>query len=39
MVTAEGRCSQCHTAIAGRFDQQAGTFGQRRIPLRMNPQP
>jgi len=38
-LTAEGRCPQCQTAIAGRFDQQAGTFGQRRIPLRMNPQP
>ena len=38
-VTAEGRCPQCHTAIAGRFDQHAGAFGQRRIPLRMNPQP
>lgn len=37
-LTAEGRCPQCHTAIAGRFDQQAGTFGQRRIPLRLNPQ-
>nr|WP_254797419.1 AmmeMemoRadiSam system radical SAM enzyme [Pseudomonas aromaticivorans] len=38
-LTAEGRCPQCHTAIAGRFDQQAGTFGQRRIPLRLNPHP
>ena len=38
-LTAEGRCPQCHTAIAGRFDQNAGTFGQRRIPLRLNPQP
>jgi pyruvate formate lyase activating enzyme len=38
-LTAEGRCPQCHTAIAGRFDQQVGTFGQRRIPLRLNPQP
>ncbi|THG83193.1 AmmeMemoRadiSam system radical SAM enzyme [Pseudomonas sp. A-1] len=37
-LTAKGRCPQCHTAIAGRFDQQAGTFGQRRIPLRLNPQ-
>ncbi len=37
-LTAEGCCPQCHTAIAGRFEQQAGTFGQRRIPLRLNPQ-
>ncbi len=37
-LTVEGCCPQCHTAIAGRFDQQAGTFGQRRIPLRLNPQ-
>ncbi|SDG32593.1 pyruvate formate lyase activating enzyme [Pseudomonas benzenivorans] len=36
-VTAEGRCPQCHTAIAGRFDQHAGAFGPRRIPLRRNP--
>lgn len=38
-LTAEGRCPQCHTAIAGRFDQHASAFGQRRIPLRLNPQP
>ncbi|HEY6611336.1 MAG TPA: AmmeMemoRadiSam system radical SAM enzyme [Pseudomonas sp.] len=38
-LTAEGRCPQCHTVIAGRFDQHAGAFGQRRIPLRLNPQP
>ena len=38
-LTAEGRCSQCHTAIAGRFDKHAGAFGQRRIPLRLNPSP
>ena len=37
-LTAEGRCPQCHTAIAGRFDQHAGAFGQRRIPLRLPPQ-
>lgn len=30
---------QCHTAIAGRFEQNAGDFGQRRIPLWLNPQP
>lgn len=36
-VTAEGRCPQCHTAIAGRFDQHDGAFGPRRIPLRLNP--
>ncbi|WP_172150823.1 AmmeMemoRadiSam system radical SAM enzyme [Pseudomonas tumuqii] len=38
-VTAEGRCPQCLTTIAGRFDQHAGDFGQRRIPLRLNPNP
>ncbi|MCM2318612.1 MAG: AmmeMemoRadiSam system radical SAM enzyme [Pseudomonas sp.] len=38
-LTAEGRCPQCQTAITGRFDQQAGAFGQRRVPLRLNPQP
>lgn len=36
-VTAGGRCPQCNSPIAGRFDQYAGAFGQRRIPLRLNP--
>ena len=36
-VTAGGRCPQCNSPIAGRFDQYVGAFGQRRIPLRPNP--
>ena len=36
-VTADGRCAQCDTAIAGRFGHYAGAFGQRRIPLRRLP--
>jgi len=38
-VTADGRCPQCHSLIAGRFDQYAGAFGQRRIPLRLSSSP
>lgn len=34
-LTANGRCAQCDTAIAGRFDHAAGNFGRRRIPLRI----
>ncbi|WP_137887250.1 AmmeMemoRadiSam system radical SAM enzyme [Pseudomonas sp. 2FE] len=36
-VTADGHCPQCHTPIAGRFGPYAGAFGQRRIPVRLNP--
>ncbi|QKO23142.1 AmmeMemoRadiSam system radical SAM enzyme [Rhodoferax sp. BAB1] len=29
----DGRCPHCDTAIAGRFAEQAGNFGRRRIPI------
>lgn len=32
-LTADGHCPSCKTAIAGRFDAQAGDFGRRRIPI------
>ena len=34
-LTAEGRCPQCQTAIAGRFAAAPGGFGRRRIPVRV----
>ena len=30
-----GRCSHCETPIAGRFDDAAGTWGNRRMPVRL----
>jgi pyruvate formate lyase activating enzyme len=32
----QGRCRRCQTALAGRFDAACGTFGRRRIPLRIS---
>ncbi len=32
-VTDDGRCPQCGTAIAGRFQRYGGAFGSRRIPV------
>jgi pyruvate formate lyase activating enzyme len=32
-ITADGCCPDCGTRIPGRFDEQAGDFGPRRIPL------
>jgi pyruvate formate lyase activating enzyme len=34
-LTPDGRCPDCATAIAGRFDSQAGHFGRHRIPVAM----
>ena len=33
----EGRCPACETLIAGHFDASAGTFGRRRVPVRLAP--
>jgi pyruvate formate lyase activating enzyme len=30
-----GRCTNCQTPIAGRFDETAGTWGNRRMPVRI----
>jgi pyruvate formate lyase activating enzyme len=32
-LSKDGHCPECGTAIAGRFDQQAGSFGSKRIPI------
>jgi pyruvate formate lyase activating enzyme len=32
---AGGRCIHCQTPIAGRFDDAAGTWGSRRMPVRV----
>jgi pyruvate formate lyase activating enzyme len=34
-LTADGRCALCGTACAGRFDQAPGTWGARRMPVRL----
>jgi pyruvate formate lyase activating enzyme len=34
-LTANGHCAQCDTKIAGEFDEAAGSFGRRRIPVRL----
>lgn len=35
-LNKEGRCPDCGTALAGRFDEKAGNFGARRIPIAMS---
>jgi pyruvate formate lyase activating enzyme len=32
-LTQSGHCTNCGSAIAGRFDEQAGNFGRKRIPI------
>ena len=32
-LTADGRCSECGTEIAGRFDGPPGRWGARRLPV------
>jgi pyruvate formate lyase activating enzyme len=34
-VTAEGKCPDCGARVPGRFDAAPGTFGRRRIPVRI----
>jgi pyruvate formate lyase activating enzyme len=34
-VTDDGRCSACGTPLPGRFDGPAGTWGARRLPVRL----
>ncbi len=34
-VTRDGRCAQCGHALAGHFAEYRGTFGSRRIPVRL----
>ncbi|MHB8838638.1 MAG: AmmeMemoRadiSam system radical SAM enzyme [Gemmatimonadaceae bacterium] len=35
-VTHDGRCPECGTAIAGRFGEYRGAFGNRRLPIAMH---
>ena len=34
-LTDDGRCRSCGTALPGRFDGPAGTWGARRLPVRI----
>lgn len=34
-LTPDGHCNQCHTPCAGIFAAQAGTWGARRVPVRL----
>jgi pyruvate formate lyase activating enzyme len=34
-LTDDGRCRACDTALPGRFDGPAGSWGPRRIPVRL----
>jgi len=34
-LTADGRCSACGGAIAGRYEKFTGQFGRKRIPVRL----
>jgi pyruvate formate lyase activating enzyme len=34
-LTADGRCAACGTSCAGRFEAQPGTWGARRLPVRL----
>lgn len=34
-LTADGRCNQCRTLCAGIFAAQAGTWGAKRVPVRL----
>ncbi|MDZ4828175.1 MAG: AmmeMemoRadiSam system radical SAM enzyme [Actinomycetota bacterium] len=34
-VTAHGRCGECGVVVPGRFDGPAGTWGRRRLPVRL----
>ncbi len=35
-LTKDGHCPDCGSALAGRFDEKAGHFGRRRIPIAIN---
>ena len=34
-LTAEGRCADCGAACAGVFEATPGSWGQRRLPVRL----
>lgn len=35
-LTDDGRCRRCDTAIPGRFDGPPGSWGRRRVPVRLD---
>ena len=35
-LSKDGHCPDCGSAIAGRFEEKAGNFGARRIPITIN---
>jgi pyruvate formate lyase activating enzyme len=35
-LTDDGRCKHCNAALPGRFDGPAGSWGQRRLPVRIS---
>jgi pyruvate formate lyase activating enzyme len=35
-LTDDGRCARCGTACAGRFEGSAGSWGARRLPVRLS---
>ena len=35
-LTENGRCRFCHTSCAGHFDAAPGSWGSRRLPVRLN---
>ena len=35
-LSKDGHCPDCGSAIAGRFEEKAGNFGARRIPIAIN---
>ena len=34
-LTDDGRCRTCGATVAGRFDGPVGTWGARRLPVRL----
>ena len=36
-LDARGACTHCGTPVAGRWEARPGTFGARRIPVRLAP--
>ncbi len=34
-LTADGRCRRCATPVAGLFEAQPGSWGSRRLPVRL----
>lgn len=35
-LTSQGRCPECRAQVAGNFEDRAGEFGARRIPVRVD---